>query len=84
MSVITVGDQPASARIGPAQRPGFWRRLTQALDAYLAERTRRAVPAGTLRRSRRELARCRRLIRRAHTMPGETVFGAPLVSARPK
>jgi hypothetical protein len=54
MSVIPV-DEP----------PGFWKRFAQALDAYLGERTKQAVPEITLRRSRHEIARCRRLMHEA-------------------
>jgi len=50
---------------GAAQPKGFWRRLAQTLDAYFAERSKRAVPAITLRRSQHELARCRRLMHRS-------------------
>ena len=49
----------------------FWQRLAHALDEYFAERSKRAVPATILRRSHRELTRCRRLMHRA----GETGLG---------
>ena len=41
------------------EAPGIWRRLAQALDAYFVDRTKRAVPEITLRRSKHEVARCR-------------------------
>ena len=58
-------DQPLADMNGAAQPKGFWRRLAQTLDAYFAERSKRAVPAITLRRSQHELARCRRLMHRS-------------------
>jgi hypothetical protein len=51
MSVIPVGE-PAS----------FWHRFAHALDAYLANRTKRVMSENALRRSRHEVARCRRLM----------------------
>jgi hypothetical protein len=60
MSVVPA-DQPPSAGTVAAQPLRFWQRLAQALDEHFAERSKRAVPAIILRRSRRELARCRRL-----------------------
>jgi hypothetical protein len=72
MSVIPV-DEP----------PGFWKRFAQALDAYLAERTKRAVPEITLRRSRHEIARCRRLMHKREATPITTGLGsARLTQAR--
>lgn len=48
--------------VDAAKQAGFWRRLAKMLDAYLIDRTKRAVPEVALRRSRFELARCRRLM----------------------
>jgi hypothetical protein len=67
MSVIPA-DQPLAAVAKPG---GFWQRLAHSLDAYFAERSKRAVPATILRRSHRELTRCRRLMHRR----GETGLG---------
>ena len=50
---------------------GFWQRLARSLDAYFAGRTRRAVPEVTLRRSKHEMARCRRLAHRRVAAPLE-------------
>jgi hypothetical protein len=70
MSVIPVGELPGA--VNGATRPqGFWQRFAQALDAYLADRTRRAVPEITLRRSKHEIARCRRLMHKRVAVPVE-------------
>jgi hypothetical protein len=60
--------EPPAAGNGSA-KPGFWHRLALAVDAYLAQRTKKAVPTATLRRSKHEVARCRRLIRRRVAVP---------------
>jgi len=53
-----------------AARPlRFWQRLAQTFDDYLAERTKRAIPEFTLRRSKREIDRCRRLMHRNAMVP---------------
>lgn len=59
MSVIPV-DQPR-----PASRGGFWQSLAQALDRYFVDRSRRAVPASTVRRSKHDIERCRRLMHKS-------------------
>jgi hypothetical protein len=60
----------------PVDEPyGFWHRFAQALDAYFADRTKRAVPEITLRRSKHEIARCHRLLRRAQAAPIKTSLG---------
>jgi hypothetical protein len=82
MSVFAVDDLP-SAREGAA-RPGFWQRLARALDAGLANRSKRAMPADAFRRSRRDIERCRRLLRssvRAQVGPHAVVV-SPVVSSR--
>jgi hypothetical protein len=66
MSVIPV-DEPA----GAAKRKGFWHRLMLALDQYLVDRAMGAVPAATLRRSKRDIDHCRRLIRGGAAVPSE-------------
>ena len=50
-------------------KPGFWRRLARVLDASLANRSKRAMPIDALRRSRRDIERCRRLLRRDVRVP---------------
>jgi hypothetical protein len=44
---------------------GFWQRFARALDGYLRDRSRQALPATVLRRSRRDINRCRRLVHAA-------------------
>lgn len=61
MSAIPA-DDPPEAGDGEAPAQSFWGRLAEAVDAYFADRSRRVVPAATLRRSRHELARCRRVL----------------------
>jgi hypothetical protein len=78
MSVISA-DEPPGAGNGAAKPEGFWQRLGQVLDAYVAEQSKRAVPAITLRRSKHELARCRRLMHRPNAVPVETsLSGRPM------
>ena len=61
MHATSVNEPPS--RASKAAKPaGFWRSLAEMLDAYLADRTKRAVPEVALRRSRIEVARCRRLM----------------------
>ena len=55
-------DEPSGRDVGAVRSRGFWRRLTQALEDFFADRTSRAVPAATLRRTRQEMQRCRRLM----------------------
>jgi hypothetical protein len=74
MSVIPVDEIPRSV-YGTAKRDGFWQRFAQALDAYFANQTKRAVPEITLRRSKHEIARCHRLLRRAQAAPIKTSLG---------
>ena len=74
MSVIPV-DEP----------PGFWQKVAQTLDAYFADRTKRAVPEITLRRSRHEIARCRRLMHKPIAAPIEASPGSSRVAlTRPR
>ncbi len=68
MSVVPV-NEPPGARTAAARPEGFWRRLARALDAYFADRTKRAVPEITLRRSKHEVARCRRLMHKHVAVP---------------
>ena len=48
---------------------GFWQRLTRVLDASFANRSKHAIPVDALRRSRRDIERCRRLLRRDVRVP---------------
>jgi hypothetical protein len=63
---------PAAERFGAidrALRPKtFWQRFAQALDAYFAYRSRQAVPVIALRRSKREIDRCRQLMHKGSAM----------------
>jgi hypothetical protein len=78
MSIISA-DQPPSASTVAAQPLRFWQRFAQTLDEHFAERSKGAVPAMILRRSLRELARCRRLVRRS----GETgLSNSPMTGTR--
>jgi hypothetical protein len=64
MSVTPVGE-PAS----------FWHRFAHALDAYFASRTQREVSEITLRRSKHEIARCRRLMHKHVAVPTRAGIG---------
>lgn len=61
MSVIPVDTLPDTA-CGRPTSGSFWQRLALVLDEYFAQRTKRTVPEATLRRSRQEFKRCRRLL----------------------
>ena len=74
MSVIPV-DQPPGAVSGAAKPGGFWQRLAQALDAYLVDRTKRAVSETTLRRSKHDIARFRRLMHKSSAVRVEARLG---------
>jgi hypothetical protein len=74
MSVMP--DKPPAAAAGAPGRAGFWQRLGQALDAYLADRSRRAVPATLLRRSKHDIARCRRLMHRGSEIAATANVGS--------
>jgi hypothetical protein len=63
MSAVSADQLPTASTV--AQPLRLWQRLAQTLDEHFAERSKRAVPAIILRRSRRELARCRRLVHRS-------------------
>jgi hypothetical protein len=82
MSVVAA-DELRHAFEGVLKR-GFWLRLARALDASLANRSKRAIPTDALRRSRRDIERCRRLLRRDVRVPvgSHPAFVAPAVSHR--
>jgi hypothetical protein len=67
MNVIPVDEPPSTA----AKPKGFWQRLMTALDQHCVEQSKQAVPAVTLRRARREIDRCRRLMRETAAVPTE-------------
>lgn len=61
MSVISLHAPHDAA--GSEQEPrDFWQRLALTVDRYFADRTKRTVPQATLRRSRQDFERCRRLL----------------------
>ena len=82
MRVFAVDD--LTSAFEDAARRGFWRRLARALDAGLASRARRAIPVDALRRSRRDIDRCRRLMRSGVRLPvgPHAVLASPVVSSR--
>jgi len=60
MSVVPVGE--TSDVFAGAAKQGVWEKLAQAVDAYCARRFERTVSDIALRRSKREIARCRQLV----------------------
>jgi hypothetical protein len=67
MSVFAVHDLPSAFERAP--KPGFWQVLARVLDASFVNRSKRAVPIDALRRSRRDVERCRRLLRTGVRVP---------------
>jgi hypothetical protein len=67
MSIIPVDEAPRAGN-GATKPPDFWQSLAEALDAYFVDRSRRAVPAIALRRSKHDVDRCRRLMRNGSAM----------------
>ena len=74
MSVIPADEFGGAGNAAPKPK-SFWQRLSRAVDAYLAARTKKAIPAITLRRSRHEIMRCRRLMHRSIAVPVDTTRG---------
>ena len=74
MSVIPAHELGGAADAAPKPE-SFWQGLSRAIDAYLAERTKKAILAITLRRSRHEIARCRRLMRSRIVVAADTFRG---------
>jgi hypothetical protein len=76
---------PTHAESHPASTaptaPGFWWKLVQAFDDYLVERTKQTVPEVTLRRSKREIDHCRRLMHKRAITPA--AIGINRVPRRP-
>ena len=82
MSVLAADELPRAFE--GVVKPGFWQRLARALDASFANRSKRAMPVDALRRSRRDIERCRRLLRRDVRVPvgSHSAAVAPAVSHR--
>jgi hypothetical protein len=82
MSVLAADELPRAFE--GVVKSGFWQRLARALDASFANRSKRAMPADALRRSRRDIERCRRLLRRDVRVPvgSHSAVIAPAVSHR--
>jgi hypothetical protein len=74
MSVIPV-DQPPRAANGVEKSGSFWQRLAQSLEAYFANQTKRAVSETTLRRSKHDIARFRRLMHKSSAVRVEARLG---------
>ena len=74
MSVVPAHELGGAANAAPTPE-SFWQRLSRAIDAYLADRTKKAIPAITLRCSRHEIARCRRLTLIRVAVPAHTSRG---------
>jgi hypothetical protein len=74
MSVIPAHELGGAANAAPKSE-SFWQGLSRAIDAYLADRTKKVIPAITLHRSRREIARCRRLMLSHVAVAPETFRG---------
>jgi hypothetical protein len=78
MSVLPADELPRV--FGGAAKPGFWYRLAQALDTSFADRSKRAMPAIALRRSRRDIEHCRQLLRKGVRVPVAPSSTAPMRS----
>jgi hypothetical protein len=63
MTSILVKDGLSSANRGAISQT-LWQRIARAFDNFVTRRSRQAVPATVLRRSRRDHDRCRRLMLR--------------------
>jgi hypothetical protein len=75
MRVIPV-DQPPGGRATATKRGSFWQKLAQSLDAYVVNRTKRAESEATLRRSRHDIARFRRLMHQSSAGRVEARLGS--------
>jgi hypothetical protein len=74
MSVIPAHELGGAANAAPKPEC-FWQGLSRAIDAYLADRTKKVIPAITLRRSRHEIGRCRRLMDSRVAVAADTFRG---------
>jgi hypothetical protein len=72
---VIPADEPGGAGDAAPKPEGFRQGLSRAIDAYLADRTKKPIPAITLRRSRYEIARCRRLARSRVAVPAHASCG---------
>ena len=70
MSVTPV-DEPLGVTSTTTKPKGFCQRLMASLDRHFVERSKQAVPAVTLRRTKHEIDRCRRLMRETAAVPSE-------------
>ena len=82
MGVIPA-DKPLALRVVQQGQRSFWQRLAQTLDDYLVERTKRAVPDATFRRSRHEIERCRRLMLKGASSPAHAITHARVAYLAP-
>ena len=78
MSVLLVGEVPRVT--ASAAKRGVWQRLARAVDAYCARRSKQMVPGAALRRSRREVNRCRGLVRKPAAVRIEHSAGSSRVA----
>jgi hypothetical protein len=60
MSVLAADDRTHSFA---GNGPGIWQRLAYAFSANFADHRKRGVPVDALRRTRRDIEHCRRLLR---------------------
>ena len=74
MSVIPADESGGAGNAAPKPK-SFRQRLSRAVDAYLADRTKKAISAIALRRSRHEIMRCRRLMRSRIVVAADTSRG---------
>jgi hypothetical protein len=61
MGVVPTNPARSAANDG-SEPQTFWQRIVQSLDQLVINRSRQAVPAIALRRSKYEFARCRHLL----------------------
>jgi hypothetical protein len=69
---VMPADGFAGAVNGAVTPHGFWQRLARMLDDYLVDRAKGTVPAAAFRRSRHEIERCRRLMRKGSLTPAHS------------
>lgn len=67
---MIISSCPARRRDVASQKH-LWRRFAQALDRFVASRTKGAVPQTSLRRSKADFNRCRRLILNRQAEPAK-------------
>ncbi len=69
---VIPADNSAGAVNGAVRPHRFWQWLARILDDYLVDRTKRTVPNATVRRSRHEIDRCRRLMLKGSLTPAHS------------